>query len=183
MASLQLRDLWLRHLKICRHIYLMGARQFNRSETFWWDEVNWEDKTDDIFVIPIQNYCSQILFDSVIFVHILPKNAPIGYFKWPHNLWSDGCLVSTTRCPHSYPANLVSGVTIGNPAKLLLPVIWWSYPVWQISAKPIKWWSDVLVDCTVSKQGGYSPWKLSQWMWINLTEKKPDNESAIGVEK
>ena len=54
----------------------MGARQFNRSETFWWDEVNWEDKTDDILVIPIQNYCSQILFDSIIFVHILPKMHP-----------------------------------------------------------------------------------------------------------
>ena len=34
------------------HIYLMGAPQFNRSKTFWWNEVNWEDKTDEILVIP-----------------------------------------------------------------------------------------------------------------------------------
>ena len=57
----------------------MGALQFNRSKTFWWNEVNWEDKTDEILVTQytngdiIQNYFSQILFDSVIFIQILPK--------------------------------------------------------------------------------------------------------------
>ena len=30
----------------------MGAPQFNRSKTFQWNEVNWEDKTDEILVIP-----------------------------------------------------------------------------------------------------------------------------------
>ena len=48
----------------------MGARQFNRSKTFWRNDVNWEDKTDEILVVPkkviIQNYFSQMIFDSVI---------------------------------------------------------------------------------------------------------------------
>ena len=52
MAPLQLRYLWLHHLKINEHIYLMGALQFDRSKIFWWNEVNWEDKTDEILVIP-----------------------------------------------------------------------------------------------------------------------------------
>ena len=51
MTPLQLRDLWLHHLKIYLHIYLMGDRQFNRSKTFWWNEVNWEDTNDEILVL------------------------------------------------------------------------------------------------------------------------------------
>ena len=57
----------------------LTALQLNRSKTFWWNEVNWEDKTDEILVTQytngniIQNYFSQILFDSVIFIQILPK--------------------------------------------------------------------------------------------------------------
>ena len=55
----------------------MGAPQFNRSKTFSRNEVNWEDKTDEISVNTkgdiIQNYFSQMLFDSVIFIQILPR--------------------------------------------------------------------------------------------------------------
>ena len=59
----------------------MGARQFDRSKTFWWNEVNWEDKTDEIFIVIysytnwdiIQNYFSQTLFDSAIFIQIISK--------------------------------------------------------------------------------------------------------------
>ena len=32
--------------------HLMGAQQFNRSKTFWWNEVNWEGKIEEILILP-----------------------------------------------------------------------------------------------------------------------------------
>ena len=55
----------------------MGDRQFNIPKTFWWNEVNWEDKTDEIYVLwynsDFKTIFHKILFDSVIFMQILPR--------------------------------------------------------------------------------------------------------------
>ena len=114
MAPLQLRNLWLHHLKI--HIYLMGAPQFNTSKIFWWNEVNWEDKPMKSQLYQ-RGYNSQLLFTNTIwFCHFYTnptKSALMGYFTWSHNLWSDGCLVTTAVCPQGYQRILCLGWPLG----------------------------------------------------------------------
>ena len=106
-----------------------GCRQINRSKRFWWNEVNWKDKRWNISYNNgdiIQNYFSQMLFDSVIFIQILARVHSQGTSHSPvtcglRDVWSPqwGVHMVTFYI-------LCLGVTIGNPAKLLLLAIWWS---------------------------------------------------------
>ena len=72
----------------------MGAPQFKISKTFWRNEVNWEDKTDDFFFIP-RGYKSKLLVTNAIwfcqFYANPTKIVLIEYLTRPDNLPSTSC--------------------------------------------------------------------------------------------
>ena len=112
MAPPQLQDIWLHHLKIYSNTFifcvphsLTGLKYLTKNE------ICWEEKTDKILVMPrgvTKNYFSKMLFDSIIFVANSTKAAPMGCFTRHHNLWSEGCLITTAGSPQCYPAHPVS---------------------------------------------------------------------------